>query len=394
MSKLAALVALSLFCVGANAAVPVWGQCGGIGHTGETTCVSGSTCTYFNDWYSQCIPNSNTPPPSSTTTTTSNPPPTSTTTTNPPNPTGGSGLDGRIKAKGKRFWGSCADPGTLNKSANVARLRSDFGLVTPENSMKVKHTFTSRGSFNWGNADTLVNWATSNGKLIRGHTLVWHSQLPSWVSNIGDRNTLTTVIQNHISQVAGRYRGKLHVIDIVLQLAWDVVNEIFEENGSFRNSVFYRVLGESFVTLAFQSARTADGSAKLYINDYNLDSNNAKAQAVVNLVRRINGGGNIIDGIGTQMHLGAGQVGGITAALTLLSSAGVDVAITELDIAGASSNDYTTVVRACLAQPRCESITTWGVADVDSWRASSQPLLFDNNYNPKPAYTAVLQALA
>ncbi|KAF8661646.1 hypothetical protein AX16_001288 [Volvariella volvacea WC 439] len=354
---------------------------------------AGSTCVYVNDWYSQCQPGG------------SNPNPPSSTTTPGPTPTGG--LDARIKAKGKRFWGSCADPNTLNKSANVARLRSDFGLVTPENSMKWDAIEPSRGSFNWGNADTLVNWATSNGKLIRGHTLVWHSQLPSWVSNISDRNTLTTVIQNHIAQVAGRYRGKLHAVRIIISppewisahsytfdLYHSGMSEIFEENGSFRNSVFYRVLGESFVTLAFQAARSADGSARLYINDYNLDSNNAKAQAVVNLVRRLNGSGRVIDGIGTQMHLGAGQVGGITAALTLLASAGVDVAITELDIAGASSNDYTTVVRACLAQARCESITTWGVADVDSWRASSQPLLFDNNYNPKPAYNAVLQALA
>ncbi|KAF8919144.1 glycoside hydrolase superfamily [Mucidula mucida] len=376
---------------------------------------SGTTCVYLNDYYSQCQPGSaTTTVPSGPTTTVTTPTSTSTSTAD--------GLNGKFVAKGKKFWGSCADSGTLNIAANAAILKSDFGQVTPENSMKWDATEPSRGSFNYAGADALVNWAVSNGKMIRGHTFVWHSQLPSWVSSIGDGATLTTVIQNHISNLAGRYKGKLYGESLVfachlsnqnndacslgrlqvwlLLLLPDLpdstsISEIFNEDGSLRSSVFSQRLGEGFVKIAFEAARAADPNAKLYINDYNLDSNNAKVQGMVALVKRINNGTTLIDGIGTQMHLSAGGAGGAQAALTALASSGVgEVAITELDIAGGAANDYVTVVRACLAVPQCVAITSWGVSDANSWRSSTTPLLFNNNYQPKAAYTAVIQALS
>ncbi|KAM5378792.1 hypothetical protein ACJZ2D_004265 [Fusarium nematophilum] len=250
-------------------------------------------------------------------------------------------------AKGKKYFGAITDPNLLSNQQNVAVMKANFGALTAENSMKWDATEPSKGQFNFAGGDQVVNFARQNGMKVRGHTLVWHSQLPQWVQNIRDKNELKQVIENHVTKLVTRWKGKVY--------AWDVVNEIFAEDGKLRDSVFSRVLGEEFVAIAFKAARAADPNAKLYINDYNLDRASY---------------GKALAGTGVK-----------------------EVAITELDIASAPANDYVTVTKACLNVPKCVGITVWGVRDSDSWRKGANPLLFDNNFQPKEAYKAIVKAL-
>jgi len=299
-------------------------------------------------------------------------------------------LGSAAAARGK-YFGAAAATSHFGESAYTTVLDREFNSFTPENEMKWDATEPSRGSFNFGPGDQVYNRARQQGKSVRGHTLVWHSQLPGWVSGLsGDQ--LRQAMINHINSLMGHYRGGIY--------AWDVVNEAFQDgsSGARRPSPFQNQLGNGYIEEAFRAARAADPNAKLCYNDYNTDGQNAKSNAVFAMVQDFKQRGVPIDCVGFQGHFNAQSPvpSDFQQNLQRFANLGVDVQITELDIEGsgtAQADNYRRVVQACLAVSRCTGITVWGVTDKYSWRSGGTPLLFDGNYNKKPAYDAVLSAL-
>ncbi|MBO0916840.1 endo-1,4-beta-xylanase [Streptomyces laculatispora] len=299
-------------------------------------------------------------------------------------------LGASAAAKG-RYFGTAVAAGHLGESAYASTLDTEFNMVTPENEMKWDAVEGTRNSFSFGSADQIVSHAQGKGMRVRGHTLVWHSQLPGWFGGLG-ADDLRSAMNNHITKVMDHYKGKIY--------AWDVVNEAYQDGGSGarRSSPFQDKLGSGYIEEAFRTARTADPGAKLCYNDYNTDGQNAKSNAVYAMVKDFKQRGVPIDCVGFQSHFNSNSPvpGDYQANLQRFADLGVDVQITELDIEGSGSAQaasYTKVVNACLAVSRCAGMTVWGVTDKYSWRSSGTPLLFDGDYGKKPAYTAVLAAL-
>jgi endo-1,4-beta-xylanase len=327
------------------------------------------------------------------TTVTTGPGPTTTSTAPAPatsRPGNTSTLAGAAAARG-RYFGTALAVGRMNNATYTAIANREFDMITAENEMKVDATQPARGQFNFANGDRITQWARSNGKRVRGHTLAWHSQQPGWMQSMSGP-ALRQAMLNHVTTVATHYRGQIH--------SWDVVNEAFADgaSGARRNSNLQRT-GDDWIEAAFRAARAADPGAKLCYNDYNTDDwTHAKTQAVYRMVQDFKRRGVPIDCVGLQSHFNSASPVPANYQTTLSSFAalGVDVQITELDIAGsgtAQADAYRRVVAACLAVTRCTGITVWGVRDTDSWRASSTPLLFDGAGNKKPAYTSVLNTL-
>lgn len=286
-----------------------------------------------------------------------------------------------------RYFGSAISAGRLSDTQYTTIANREFDMVTPENEMKLDATEPQQGVFNFTQGDRVYNWAVQNGKRVRGHTLAWHSQQPAWMERL-EGAPLRAAMINHIQQVMAHYKGKIY--------AWDVVNEAYSDSGGGRRDSNLQRTGNDWIEVAFRTARAADPATKLCYNDYNTDNWTwAKTQGVYSMVRDFKARGVPIDCVGFQGHFNSGSAYNANYRTTLSSFAalGVDVQVTELDVAGASPTTYAAIVNDCLAVARCTGITTWGVRDSDSWRASETPLLFDGSGNKKPAYTSVLDAL-
>src|SRR5947209_3765077 len=158
--------------------------------------------------------------------------------------------------------------GMPNNQTIASIAGTQFDMVTPGNEMKWDTTEPSNGNYNFSPGDGIVNFAQAHSMRVRGHNLVWHSQLPGWVSSLPS-SQVSSVMQQHIATEVGRYKGKIAV--------WDVVNEPFNEDGSLRSDVFTQAMGSGYIATALRAARTADPSAKLFLNDFNIEAVNAKS---------------------------------------------------------------------------------------------------------------------
>jgi endo-1,4-beta-xylanase len=299
-----------------------------------------------------------------------------------------------------RYIGTELTGNMVNNSTITTLAGTQFDMVTPGNEMKWDTTEPSNGNYNFGPGDGVVNVAQSHNMRVRGHNLVWHSQLPGWVNGL-PRNQVQGAMEAHITTEVNHYKGRIY--------AWDVVNEPFNEDGSLRADAFYNAMGSGYLADAVRTAHAADPNAKLYINDYNIEGENAKSNALYSLAQSMLAQGVPLGGIGLEGHFILGQVpSSMLANMQRFAALGLDVAVTELDdrfqqpASGASfqqqAKDYATVINDCLAVTRCPGVSQWGVGDADSWVPGTfpgwgTPTMYDNNYQPKPAYNATATAL-
>ncbi|NDV60600.1 endo-1,4-beta-xylanase [Bacteroides sp. 519] len=322
---------------------------------------------------------------------------------------------------------------TGRDTAGIRVVTENFNAIVAENCMKSEEVHPEENQYNFALADSFVNFGISHKLTVTGHTLIWHSQLPKWFCHtdqgeLVSADVLKERMKNHIYTLVGRYKGKIR--------GWDVVNEAINDDGSWRNSPFYQILGEEFMYLAFQYAHEADPDAELYYNDYN-EWHPGKRNAIVKMVNTMKERGLRIDAIGMQGHVGMDypSLNEYQEAIDTYVAAGVKVMITEFEISALPSprpnvganisdieaynkemNPYTNGLPTEVSQAWSNHmmdffnlflknsdhilrVTLWGVADGDSWKndfpmrgRTDYPLLFDRNHQAKPVVQSIIDA--
>ncbi|MGB7847156.1 MAG: endo-1,4-beta-xylanase [Candidatus Acidiferrum sp.] len=320
---------------------------------------------------------------------------------------------------------------TGQDSGGAALVQTQFNSITPENVLKWENVHPRPDGYAFELPDQYVEFGEQNRMFIVGHCLVWHSQVPAWVfrderGNLVDRQVLLKRMSDHIHTVVGRYKGRLK--------SWDVVNEALNEDGTLRQSLWLKIIGEDYVAKAFEYAHEADPQAELTYNDYSLE-NQPKRNGAVALIAKLQAQGIRVTSVGLQGHnsLTWPSVEQEDATISDFAKLNIKVVISELDIdvlpraTGQESADITMNIKQDpklnpyvnglpdsvqeeLAKRYAElfgvylnhrevvqRVTFWGVTDGDSWRndwpvkgRTSYPLLFDRSGRPKPAFQAVV----
>jgi endo-1,4-beta-xylanase len=317
--------------------------------------------------------------------------------------------------------GAAVTPRSLH-GEDSALIVNQFNSLTAENAMKMGPIHPKENEYNWKDADSIVAFAKTHGLKMRGHNLCWHTQAPNWIfkNEKGDTVTKEVLLQrlkDHITQVAGRYKGSIY--------AWDVVNEAIDDNDSvfYRKTAWYKICGDEFIYKAFEYAHAADPDATLFYNDYNTE-NPKKREKIYQMVKKMKEAGVPIHGVGLQGHWSINNPSQeeLERSIQMFSSLGLQVQVTELDVSvyagrqggqigGTAQRDTSARFTPEMEQLQREKykmafevfrkyknkitgVTFWNVSDRFSWLdrrgRKNYPLLFDTNRQPKKAYWDVV----
>jgi endo-1,4-beta-xylanase len=311
-------------------------------------------------------------------------------------------------AKGRYVGGVTGTAFTLaagNGPTLRATLAREFNMVWSGNYLKFSWLRPAANRYDFFWADSMVAFAAKNNMVVRGHTLVWHDQLSTWVTN-GNYTPVQadSILKDHITTVMSRYKGKIDI--------WDVVNEAMGDNGSIRTtSYWYTKLGPNYLEHAFHFAHLIDPAAKLFYNDYNIEGLNAKSDAVYQMLKSEIARGTPVHGIGFQGHFIVGQLpsqADMLANFARFAALGLSVQVTELDVriplpATAASltqqaADFAQVFNVCLQTPACNAVELSNTFDAETWVLTTfpgfgAPGILTETFERKPSFSAVSKAL-
>ncbi|MFM8258445.1 MAG: endo-1,4-beta-xylanase [Vulcanococcus sp.] len=327
---------------------------------------------------------------------------------------GQQGLQAMAAQRGLR-WGSAVTPAMLRDPPRRQLLLDNVGSITPENALKWDATEPQPGRFQFAEADALLAFSREHNLALRGHTLVWHEQLPAWLPALPTPQLLQA-LERHIRTVVGHGRGRIQ--------AWDVINEPLDPGGNgLRQSIWLQRLGPGYLAAALRWARQADPAAILTMNDYGLEGDDPqtarKRRSLLTLIDELQRQGAPLDAIGLQAHLlapaqGTPEFRSLPAFLTELRRRGLQLEITELDVSDRAlpadpalrdslvAATYDAFLKAVLTEPAVRRITSWGLSDRDTWlnqalpRADGlpqRPLPYDAALHAKPARSSIAARL-
>ena len=297
-------------------------------------------------------------------------------------------------------------------------LNREFNSITAENDMKMANIFRGPGNYDFSDGDAIVAYAKANNMRVHGHTLVWHSSIPSWLNNFdGTDEEFSAVVEDYVKATVAHFAEETMTVDgqeVPVVQGWDVVNEVFDGAG-LRNSLFRQRMGNDYAAQLFQWAREADPDVKLFYNDYNIAGEPDKRGAIINMVNDFMARDIPIDGIGMQMHLNHNwPTSDLQLAIEQIAGTGLLVHVSELDVKANYDDAVSelTVERAQAQEQQYQraayhyvtkvpedqqyGLTIWGFRDGDSWLydgGNDWPLLYKNDFETKIAHRGLIQGL-